>query len=173
MMRKRFIPSVLLSALCGFAFSAVSHAAIELPGGTEVVVVFQQEVSSKYVKPGDMVPIRLQGDITVGGITVVKDGCPGNARVKNVEKAGKPGKAGRVEVDLVELTPNGSYTPEKQGQTIKLEAVHGTITAKGKGKALMSWIFIFGLFIKGGEGVIPADLPFAAKVKDDIMLEVQ
>ena len=164
---------ILVSLVLVLAGVVSSRGAIELPAGTEVTVVFEQEVSSKYVKPGDLIPIRLKGAIEVGGITVVKDGARGTARVKSVVKAGKPGKPGSVEVDLVELLPDGSYTPEKKGQTIKLESVHGPITAKGKGRKTLSWLFIFGLFIKGTEGVIPADLPFAARVVEDILLVVE
>jgi hypothetical protein len=143
-----------------------------LPAGTELQVVFEQDVSSKYVKPGDLVPIRLKGAIDFGGIEVVKDGATGSARVKSVKPAGKPGKAGRVEVELLELEPKGAYQAEDNAK-IELKATDGTIVAEGKGRKFLSWLFIFGLLIKGSEGVIAADVPFKATVKEDIVILVE
>ncbi len=154
------------------ALAVQAQGAIELPAGTEARIVFEQEVSSKYVKPGDLIPIRLQGDIKVGGIVVVKDGASGTARVKSVKPASKPGKKGEVQVDLVELLPDGSYVPEKDDQTISLEAANGPISAEGKSRKTLSWLLIFGLLIKGTEAVIPADTPYPARVAQDIMLIV-
>ncbi len=147
-------------------------AAVQLPAGMKVKVEFVQDVSSKYVKPGDLVPIKLVDDIGVGGITLVKAGAPGNARVVSVKKAGKPGKPGSVEVQLVELTPEGSYK-SLDGSKIQLEAVDGPIIANGKSKKTMSWLLIFGLFIKGTEGVIPAGHVVDATVKNDVMISVE
>jgi hypothetical protein len=139
-------------------------------------IVFEQDVSSKYVIPGQLIPIRLVGAIDVGGIEIVKDGAKGSARVKSVKPAGRGGKPGYVEVVLLELEPNGHYKAEGGGK-IQLEAVtedgSGVIKAKGKGRKTLSYLFIFGLFIKGTEGVIPADVPIKAKVKEDIMLLVE
>ncbi|MFQ6008163.1 MAG: hypothetical protein ACE5K8_04350 [Candidatus Zixiibacteriota bacterium] len=163
---------VLLSAF----LAPTARTAIELPKGKELQVVFEQDVSSKHVTPGQLIPIRLQGAIEVGGIEVVKDGAKGTARVKKVESARKRGKPGFVEVVLVELEPNGSYKAESDAK-IQLEAItedgSGTIRAVGKGRKTLSWILGFGFFIKGTEGVIPADKPFKAKVKEDINLLVE
>lgn len=148
------------------------NAAIELPAGTEVQIVFVADVSSKYAEPNDRVEIRLDGAVEVGGIVVVKDGAKGSARVKSVQPAGKAGKPGWVEVELLELEPNGSYMAEGN-KKIALEAVGGTIMAEGKGRKTLSYLFIFGLFIKGTEGVILADEPFKAKIKEDIIILVE
>ncbi len=165
-----------LALLSAFVAPA-ARTAIELPKGKELQVVFEQDVSSKHVTPGQVIPIRLQGAIEVGGIEVVKDGAKGSARVKKVEGAGKRGKPGKLEIVLVDLEPNGSYKTE--GETkIQLEAITnadstGTIKVEGKGKKKLSWILGFGFLIKGGEGVIPAEKPFKARVKEDINLLVE
>jgi hypothetical protein len=164
-----------LAVLSAFLAPA-ARTAIELPKGKELQVVFEQDVSSKHVTPGQVIPIRLKGAIEVGGIEVVKDGAKGSARVKSVQQAGKRGKPGRVEVVLVELEPNGAYKAEGE-KKIQLEAVTedntGTIRAAGKGRKILSWIAGFGFFIKGTQGVVPADKPFKAKVKEDINLLVE
>jgi len=148
-------------------------ADVPLAAGTKVQIVFEQDVSSKYVKPGDLIPIRLHGAVNYGGIIAVKDGASGTARVKSVKPAGKGGKPGSLEVDLVELEPNSSYKAEGD-KKIALKAITddgtGTIKAKGKGRKTLSYIFIFGLFIKGTEGVIPAGQPFPAEIAEEIVI---
>lgn len=148
-----------------------ARAAVQLPAGMELKVEFIQDVSSKYVKPGDLAPIKLVEDIGVGGITLVKAGAMGTARVAKVEKAGKPGKPGSLELQLVEIESEGAYKTV-DGAKIQLEATGGPIIAKGKSKKTMSYIFIFGLFIKGSDGVIPAGHIVTAKVKNDVMIVV-
>jgi hypothetical protein len=171
----KYCQGSILMLLSAFLVTT-AHAAIELPAGQEVQIVFEQDVSSKYVTPGQLIPIRLNGAIEIGGVEVVKNGAKGSARVKSVQRAGKRGKPGRVEVVLVELEPNGAYKGEG-GKKIQLVAVTedntGTIRAAGKGRKILSWIAGFGFLIKGTEGVISPDKPFKAKVKEDINLLVE
>lgn len=144
------------------------RGAVELPAGQEVEVVFSQDISSSYLAPGDLVPIRLSKPIVIGGFTVVKEGTGGSARVKSVTPAGRGGKPGSVTIELLELEPGSSYEAEDD-KKIMLKAV-GEITASGKSKKLLSWIFILGLFIKGGQGEIPADQPIKAVIAEDIVI---
>jgi hypothetical protein len=171
----RFYLSGILVLLLALSTTVV-HAAIELPAGKEVQVVFEQDVSSKYVTPGQLIPIRLSGAVEIGGVAVVKDGAKGTARVKSVKPAGRAGKPGQLEVVLVELEPNGAYKAEGDAK-IQLAAItgddSGTIRASGKGRKTLSYLFIFGLFIKGTEAVIPADKPFKARVTEDIRILVE
>ena len=153
----------LLMALTGNVW-----ADIELPQGHEVEIVFSQDVSSKYVAPGDLVPIRLNAPIEIGGFTVVEAGTPGSARVKSVEAAGRRGKPGSIVLELLELESDGHYEAEGD-KKIMLKAVD-EIVAEGKGKKLLSWILGFGFIIKGGQGEIPADQPFKATIAEDIVI---
>jgi len=151
---------------------AVAAADFLVATGTELQVAFEQDISSKYVKPGDLVPIKLAAPLEIGGQVVLKVGTKGSARIKSVESAGKPGKPGMVEVELLELT-SGSGFQSVDGKNIAITGRDGTIIAKGKGKKTLSWLFILGLLIKGGQGVIPADQPFAATVADDVIVIVE
>lgn len=159
---------IVMGMLLSAVFVSTANA-IELPAGKKVQIVFEVDVSSKHFSPNDRVPIRLHGAVEVGGITVVEDGARGAARVRSVQPAGRRGKPGRIEIDLVELQPKGAYKAEGDNKIV-LEAVDGPIVAKGKSRKTLSYLFIFGLFIKGTEAVIPADKPFPAKVAEDIML---
>ena len=159
---------VAMAMLLSPVFASTTNA-IQLPAGTKIEIVIELEVSSKHFAPNDQIPIRLHGAIEVGGIVLVEDGARGVARIKSVEPAGKGGKPGRIEVDLVELEPKGAYKAEGD-KKIAITSVGGPITAEGKGRKILSYLFIFGLFIKGTEAVIPADKPFPATIAEDIML---
>jgi len=161
----------LVAAALMLIAGAAGAADFLVATGTELKVAFEQDVSSKYVKPGDLLPIKLAEPLEIGGQVVLGTGVKGSARVKSVESAGKPGKPGKVEVELLELTA-GSGFESVDNKNIAIVAKDGTIAAKGKGKKTLSWLFILGLLIKGGQGVIPADQPYAATVADDVIVIV-
>ncbi|MFH1686362.1 MAG: hypothetical protein ABIE70_02430 [bacterium] len=165
------IAVVILVALAAFVRPTTMAADFMVPSGTEIQVVFEQDVSSKYVEPGDLVPIRLSQAIDIGGTVVIDEGAKGSARVKSVKPAGRGGKPGRVEIELLELTA-GSGFESVGNKNITIAGKDGSIIAEGKGKKTLSWLFIFGLFIKGGQGVIGADQPMTAVVADDIIVVV-
>ncbi|HOP07509.1 MAG TPA: hypothetical protein PLF13_09480 [candidate division Zixibacteria bacterium] len=162
--------------LCGLAVTllvillagAVS-AEIVLPKGHPVKVVFDKDVSSKDVKAGDLVPIRLFTPIDFGGIILVREGATGTARVVDAQKNGTFGKAGFVEVELVELDSEGFYEAA-DGKKIQLTAKAGPLRAEGKSKKTISFILGFGLLIKGTNGVLPAQQPIEAELSEDIIL---
>ncbi len=147
-----------------------ASAQITLSEGTKVQVVFEQDVTSKYAEPGDEVPIRLLGDVEIGGVIVIKDGAKGKALVQSVKPASRGGKPGSIEVQLVELDPNGSYKALGD-QKVRLRAVGGPIIAEGRGRKTLSYLFIFGLFIKGTQGEIPRQTAISAEIAADIDLE--
>ncbi len=164
--------SAIIAALTAFTVASIASAAdFMVPEGTEITVAFNQDVSSKYVEPGDEIPIHLVEPIQIGGQTIVKAGAKGSARVKSVKPAGKPGKPGRVEVELFQLTPGSAFQPIDD-KPLLIEGANGTIVAEGKGRKTLSWLLIFGLFFKGTEGVIEADQPIRARVTDGVIVEV-
>ena len=77
----------------------------------------------------------------------------GKAEVLEVKSASKPGKPGYLKVGFVDIKPKGEYNT-LDSASVKLK---GEVEAKGKGKKLLSWLLIFGLFIKGGEATLPSD----------------
>jgi hypothetical protein len=146
----------------------IGQAQIKLQEGTDVSVAFQQDVSSKYAEPGDEIPIKLLEDIAVGGVVLVKAGATGKALVKSVEPAGKPGTPGKIAIELTQLDPEGYQSVDDK--VIKLQAKDGPIEEEGKSKKLLSWLLIFGLFIKGTQAELPADQPIPAVVAEDVFI---
>lgn len=156
-----------------FAVASGVFAQIQLPAGTEMQIVFDQKISSGSAKVGDLVTFHLKDQIEVGGVVVVKVGCKGTAKVKSLEKAGKPGKPGKLEFDPVSLSPEHAYKAANGSKVLLESAGGGPILAKGSGKKILSFILGFGLLIKGGEGKVEAQTEMTVKVKQDIDLEAQ
>lgn len=162
MLRRLMFVCTLLLALTSFAW-----ADIPLSQGHKVEIVFEKVVSSGEAVVGDTVPIKTHTAIEYGGYTVVEAGSNGRAVITAVTPASKPGKAGRVEVRLLEIELSNPNFQTKEGEEIMLEAVEA-ISAEGKNKKTKSWILGFGLIIKGTEGIIPANTPFKAVIAKDI-----
>jgi hypothetical protein len=136
---------------------------------TKIMVKFDPEarIDSGRLKKGDSLTIHLAEDVKIGGITVVESGAKGTAIVKEVVKASRPGKPGKIVVSFVDLSPKGSYK-SRDGGMIKLS---GVAEDKGGGRKILSWLFILGLLIKGGQGDIDTAQPYEATVGETIILE--
>lgn len=142
---------------------------VQLPEGKEIRVRFdpKMKISSGKLEKGIPLQIYLAEPIEIAGVVLVPKDAPGTAVVADVKKAGKPGKPGMIKIEFTELEPTGDFkSPE--GEKIKLS---GTIEKKGGGKKLLSYLFIFGLFIKGGEGAIDPNGVYTATVKEGLILE--
>ena len=162
------VPLVLALALVLVAGAAMAGK-VQIPADTEVKVKFDERaaVNSKDAVSGVPILIELAEPLKIGGVTIVEEGAKGTAVISEVEKAGRGGKPGKIAVEFVDLEPMGEFkSPEDQ--RIKLT---GTASNKGKGKKTLSYILGFGLFIKGGQGELPTDSAYTAKVSESIILE--
>jgi len=165
MFSRRVLVAVLVAVL---VIPLSLSAQVKVPAGTEVKVSFKQDVSSKHLAPGEEVQVALVEPLEVGGVVLVKAGATGTAKVKSVKGAGKPGKGGKIALELVGIDAKGNYQ-SMNDQQLTLEADKSALEAKGKGK-WWAWFPLFIPFVKGGEAIIPADKPFTAKVKQDIFI---
>jgi hypothetical protein len=152
-----------------FINSDIYAGKIELPEGQEIKVAFDStmKISSGSLTSGIPLLIHLVEPIEVGDIIIVEKGAPGTATVSEVVMASKPGKPGKIKVEFTELEVGGEYkTPEES----KIQ-LSGTLEKEGKGKKLLSFIFGFGLLIKGGQAEIKVDTVYTAIIKEPIILE--
>lgn len=148
---------------------SVQAATIGLTKGTEVKARFaaKTKISSGVLNKDVPVLFTLAEPVVIGGKTIVDAGAQGTAKVVEIKKAGSAGKPGYIKVAFVDLEPKGEYASPEGGK-IKLA---GDIENKGKGKKFLSYLFIAGLFIKGGQGEIKADSVYTAQVAETIVLE--
>jgi hypothetical protein len=167
-MRRATLSVLVILALAALPAAAFA-AKVAVPEGTPVKVMFDagKKISSGELKAGDTLSIRLVEDVKIGGKSIVGAGAKGIARVKEVTASSKPGKPGTIEVSFIALTASGDFR-SKDGSDIKLA---GTAKDVGGSHKLLSWLFIFGLFIKGGQGEIDASQIYQATVGETIVLE--
>lgn len=142
---------------------------VVLPEDTEVKVKFGSSVrvNSGMLQKGLEIPIYLAEDITIGGKTIVEEGAEGSATVMEIERASRPGDPGYIKLSFTELETKGEYETAN-GENIKLD---GIVENRGKGRKVLSWLFILGLFISGSEGEIDASQAYTATVKETVILQ--
>lgn len=147
---------------------AVQAGKVQIPVDTEIKVKFDpvMNISSGNLQQGIPLLIYLAKPVEVGGKIILEEGAMGKAEVLEIKPASKPGKPGYLKVGFVDIKPNGDYKT-LDGANIKLK---GEVEANGKGKKLLSWIFIFGLFIKGGEATLPSDAIYTIHTAETIRL---
>ncbi len=166
----KFTKKSLLVILALTLAVPVMAGKIQIPAGTEVKVIFDPNIqlTSNRVEEGVPVLINLYEPIQIGGVTIVEKGASGTARVTKVEKNGKAGKPGFIQVAFESIDPKGAFMPVTEGAKIKLE---GAVEDKGSGKKILSLLLGFGLLIKGGQGEIDTHQPYTAKVAESVILE--
>lgn len=166
---KTFRFAIMALAVISIIPVAASAAKVVLPEDTEVKVKFDPaiKVNSGMLQKGLELPIILAEDITIGGKAIVEKGTKGSAEVVEIERASRPGDPGYIKISFTGLRPEGEYKPADGGM-IKLA---GEIENKGKGRKILSWLFIFGLFISGNEGEIDTSQAYTAKVAETVIME--
>ncbi|MCX6826829.1 MAG: hypothetical protein NTV06_06160 [candidate division Zixibacteria bacterium] len=169
-MLSKWLKIMALLSLCLILVAPVAiMAKVQLPQEKEVKVKFDSnmKISSGNLTQGIPLLIHLAESIEIGGIVIVEKDAVGTAIVSEIEKAGHGGKPGRIKVEFTELETKGRFfSPE--GDKIKLG---GIVENKGHGKKILSYLFIAGLFIKGGQGQINVDSVYTATIKEPILLD--
>jgi len=161
---------IIIAALCLFVWTVPAYAAtIQLPKGTEVKLRFTpgMKISSGELTKGVPLIVFLAEPIQIGGKTIVEEGAQGTATVLDVKKNGRGGSPGYIKIGFTELEPKGDYKTVDNAK-IKLA---GEFDNTGSGKKLLSYLFIFGLFIKGSQGEIDTNRVYTAIVAESIILE--
>ncbi len=166
---RTLLAAVTLVAIA-FAFLTPTACAtvVRLTQGMEIKVKFAgEDLSSGKLAKDDTVQIALAEPVVVDDSTIVPAGAVGRAVVTAAEKNGRGGKPGFIKAQFVSLIPAGAFK-SKDGSAIKLA---GEYEHKGKGKKTLSYIFIFGLFIKGGNGQLDTNTIHTATIAETIKLE--
>jgi len=137
---------------------------ILLAEGTDVPLVFDEDISSKTAAEGDEVTFVLAEDIKLGDIVVVKAGAKAQGEVTNAKKAGMMGKAGELNVRLNYLR-DGSFK-------IKIRGTKGKEGESGTTGAIVLTVLFgpIGLIKHGKDIDIKKGSALKAYVSDDIKL---
>ncbi|MGA2536143.1 MAG: hypothetical protein ABSF53_09020 [Terracidiphilus sp.] len=139
-------------------------AKLVLAEGTDVPLVFDQDLSSKTAAEGDSVAFVLSEDIKVGSVVVAKAGSKAFGEVTNAKKSGMMGKAGELNVRLDYLKV-GSFKVHLRGARGK-EGESGTT-----GVVVLTVLFGPIGLIKHGQNIdIKKGTAMKVYVADDISL---
>ena len=163
------LPALFIMAFIFFATITAQAGVVEIGKGKEVKIKFPtgMKITSGNVTSGIPIVCFLTEPIVEGSVVIVEAGAEATATVREVKPAQKGGKPGRLKIEFTSLKPKGEYQLLTESE-IKLT---GTKEAEGKGKKLLSYLFIFGLFVKGSEAVIPTNVIYSVKVAESVYLE--
>ncbi|MFH1893233.1 MAG: hypothetical protein ABIK83_11200 [Candidatus Zixiibacteriota bacterium] len=167
----RLVFSAVLLFLFSAAFfvpSADAGITVRVIKDTEVKLRFVSDdrISSENLEKGDSLVLSLAEAIVVDDSTIVAEGASGRAVVTKVEKNGKRGKPGYIEVAFVSLLAEGAFKAT-DGAPIKLA---GKLENKGKSKKFISWLLGLGFLISGGNGEIDRDAVYTTKTVETVKL---
>lgn len=161
--------ALFIMSLIFIAAITAQAGVVEIGKGKDVKLKFPagMKITSGNVSQGIPIVCYLAEPIVEGSVVIVEEGAEATATVLEVEPAKKGGKPGKIKIGFTSLKPKGEYQLLTESE-IKLS---GTKEAKGKGKKLLSYLFIAGLFIKGSEAVIPTNVIYSVKVEESVYLE--
>ena len=143
---------------------ANAPALVILADGTDVPLVFDEDLSSKTAVEGDQVTLILTEDLKVGDVVVAKAGAKAQGEVTNAKKSGMMGKAGELNIRLNYLKV-GTYKVHLRGTKGK-EGQSGTT-----GAIVLTVLFGPIGLIKHGKNIdIKKGSALKAYVADDINL---
>jgi hypothetical protein len=123
---------------------------IILPKGTMVRLMVLSEVNSRDHKVGHRFVLRVDEDVTVGGVPVIRAGAKGWGEVVSVQTTGGAGKRGRLNARLLYL--------EADGRRIGLEGERQAAGSGATGDVVTSVVAFgpFGLLMKGKNATLKA-----------------
>jgi hypothetical protein len=137
---------------------------VSLLEGMPVRLVFAAPVSSKNAQVGDSIGLTLAHDLRVDGVLVAPKGTAATGTVLLVDKQSILGRPGVLQFRVDQLALPGSSLPlrgfaEMDGVDRQRKAVGLSVIPAG------------GVFVRGGDAVIPAGMAVTAYVAKDTTME--
>jgi hypothetical protein len=155
--------------------SSPTGVEVKVPDGTELEIQLQNTLSGQEAKVGDMVDFTILRSIQVEGVTVFEKDSVARARVTTSKKAGRWGKAGKLEWAMQDvLAVDGNRIParftkrelgDSKGGTVAVAAVATTVLLGPLG-------LLWGLK-KGKPAIIPAGNRYTIFVHGDTTIKVK
>ena len=145
--------------------AAVTNGSV-MPSNTEIWLSLDNEVSSKKMKVGDSIAMRVSRDAMLGNYVVIPRNTPGVGHVSYRTGKGAFGKSAKFEFDIDSITlagrtipVSGHYRIEGQGNT---GAAIGAVVAVG----------VFGAFVTGHSAVAAQGSEWKAATKEPITVSI-
>lgn len=155
---RKFICLVLCSL-----FLDLQATAVMLPEGKAIPIKPVKELIADDLKQGETVTFEVTHPIKVNGNVMIKQGTEVTAQVARLKNNFILGIPGELELtDFQIITGNNDLIP-----------LRGNVIDKGEGRywAHIGWFFLFPLlFVKGGDGKIPASVQYTMYTMEDVDL---
>jgi hypothetical protein len=146
---------------------------VKIPDGTEVEIQLRNNLSGQDSKVGDIVDFTIVRAIQINGVTVFERDASARARVTTAKKAGRWGKAGKLEWAMQDVQAvDGNRIParftkrelgDSKGGTVAVAAVATTVLLGPLG-------LLWGLK-KGKPALIPAGNRYSIFVHGDAVAQ--
>jgi hypothetical protein len=142
--------------------AAAPVAKATLPAGATVMLMTNDELSTKLSHVGDQFGVTVLEDVTDGSTVVIPKGTPGRGEVTFATNNGGFGKPGILGIALRHLDLNGTKVP--------LDGHYREEGANKNGATVATWfaVGVFSGFIRGKPGVIPRGRELKAHTGEDI-----
>lgn len=156
------------------ASSGAPSATVEVsvPDGTPVEIELSRTASGQELRVGDIVDFTVVQPVQVNGVTVIERGASARARVTEAKRAGRWGRAGKLEWAMQDvLAANGVRVPmrfsqravgESRGGQVAVAAVATTVLLGPLG-------LLWGLRM-GRPAIIPAGNRYTIFVQGNTMV---
>lgn len=151
----------------------VAEVEVKVPDGTEIEIQLKNTLSGQEAKVGDIVDFTLVRAVRVNGVTIFERDASARARVTTAKKAGRWGKAGKLEWAMQDVqAADGNRIParftkrelgDSKGGTVAVAAVATTVLLGPLG-------LLWGLK-KGRPAIIPAGNRYSVFVHGDTMVK--
>lgn len=146
---------------------------VKVPDGTEIEIQLRNTLSGQEAKVGDVVDFTIVRSVQIDGITIFERDASARARVTTSKKAGRWGKAGKLEWAMQDVQAvDGNRIParftkrelgDSKGGTVAVAAVATTVLLGPVG-------LLWGLK-KGKPAIIPAGNRYSVFVHGDTVIK--
>lgn len=167
---KTFVGIAALTAIAANAFADVT-----LKKGTDVKLRFEQKMSSKTAKKGDMVKMSVVNNISVGSHVVLAKGTTVWGKITDVDKKGSFGKNAKLQLvfNPVKSTTGTmiALQPRQQGKLIGGKKSDQAAAASGAGALVLGPIGLLGgVFVEGKSVNVKVGDTMETEVKEDTVV---
>jgi hypothetical protein len=139
----------LLGIMCG---ACMASAQSDVPNGTEVILRFDQPVSSRSAKAGDEIHLHVARDVVYGDRTILSAGTPVKGIIERVDKNDHFGKNARIRLALSAV--NGiPLQPRDKGKPFQGASTDHAAIASGAGALVFGPLGLVGGYFFTGKSV--------------------
>lgn len=142
-----------------------ANAQAILPAGTPVIVMMNEEVSTRGNMVGNSFGVTVLQDVTMDGAVVVPKGTTGQGEVTFRTNKGAFGKPGIIAIALRNM--------DLGGKKVALDGRYREEGGNNNAAVFATWaaVGVFSAFIQGKAGLIPKGRELKARTGEDISFD--